>query len=152
MKLFDIAANLSDDRYKGIYYHSKVHEPDFDLVIKRAHKYGIKKFLFAAGYIHDALDSYNLSLKSEEFYCTVGVHPCRALEPFNDYKKDLEEAAKKGIDMNADLSREEIVARYINKIDELLLTTERRDKFIAIGECGLDYDRFEYADKETQLL
>ena len=42
--------------------------------------------------------------------------------------------------------------RYINRIDEILSNCERKDKFIAIGECGLDYDRFEYADKETQLL
>ena len=37
LKLFDIAANLSDDRYKGVYYGSKLHDADFDIVIKRAH-------------------------------------------------------------------------------------------------------------------
>jgi TatD DNase family protein len=84
IRLFDIAANLSDDRYKGVYYGSLLHEPDFDLVIKRAHEYGVRKFLFAAGYIEDAKDSYKLSLKSEDFYCTIGVHPCRAIEPFKD--------------------------------------------------------------------
>jgi Tat protein secretion system quality control protein TatD with DNase activity len=47
------------------------------------------------------------------------------------------------------MTRSQIVDRYIAKIDTLLSTTERKDKFVAIGECGLDYDRFEYADKET---
>lgn len=75
---------MSDERYKGVYYGSKLHEPDFDIVIKRANEYGVRKFLFSAGYIHDAIDSYNLSLKSEDFYCTVGVHPCRANEPFKE--------------------------------------------------------------------
>ena len=36
-KLFDVAANLCDDRYKGIYYDKQLHEPDHDLVISRAH-------------------------------------------------------------------------------------------------------------------
>ena len=87
-------------------------------------------------------------MKSEDFFCTVGVHPCRANEPFNDFKKDQEAGAYSG----PELSKEDIVARYIEKIDKMLEKAERRDKFIAIGECGLDYDRFEYADKDTQLL
>ena len=51
-------------------------------MIKRAILLGVRKFLFAAGYIEDAIESYNLSLKSEDFYATVGIHPCRALEPY----------------------------------------------------------------------
>ena len=51
--MFDIAANLSDDRYKGEYYGGKLHEPDFDLVIKRANEYGVRKFLLGVGYYHD---------------------------------------------------------------------------------------------------
>ena len=31
------------------------------------------------------------------------------------------------------------------------LIVEHKDKIIAIGECGLDYDRFNYSSKEDQL-
>ena len=66
----------------------------------------MRKFLFAAGYLEDAVDSYSLSLKSEDFYCTVGIHPCRAMEPFKDYEKE-------GVNLDVILSKEQIVARYI---------------------------------------
>ena len=31
------------------------------------------------------------------------------------------------------------------------MLSKGKDKFIAVGECGLDYDRLEYADKQSQL-
>ena len=80
--MFDIAANLSDERFAGEYYGKQQHEADFDLVIKRANAFGVKKFLFAAGYIADAKISYDLAKRSNDFYATIGVHPCRALEPY----------------------------------------------------------------------
>ena len=128
LKIFDIAANLSDGTFKGEYHRKKHHEPDFDKVIERGRKYGVQKYLFAAGYIEDALDSHSLAMKSDDFYSTIGVHPCRASEPF-----------KNGGDLDD----------YFNKIREILKTDNH--KYIAIGECGLDYDRFQFADKETQL-
>ena len=101
----------------------------------------MRKFLFASGYLHDAEDSYNLSLKSEDFYATIGIHPCRANEPFLSLPKEatLEEKQK-------------ALTEYYAKMEEMIQTVEKKEKFIAIGECGLDYDRFDYADKETQLL
>lgn len=45
--------------------------------------------------------------------------------------------------------KQEMLGTYINKIDEILSTSSQKEKFIAIGECGLDYDRLEYADKDT---
>ena len=38
--------------------------------------------------------------------------------------------------------------QYIAKIDEMLGSMDQKQKFVAVGECGLDYDRFEYAGKE----
>lgn len=54
---------------------------------------GVNKFLFAAGFIEDAQVSLDLSMGSENFYATIGVHPCRALEP---YKSRLPERALDG--------------------------------------------------------
>ena len=140
IQLFDIAANLSDERFKGEYYGKKCHEPDFDKVIERANMFGVKKFLLAAGYIEDAKTSYEMSLKSEHFYSTVGIHPCRATEPY----KQLEPTASKE-------QREVALKSYFREI-ESILEKSQPGKFIAIGECGLDYDRLEYSDKESQLL
>ncbi len=102
--------------------------------------FGVTKLLFAAGYIEDAKISYSLSLKSNDFYATVGIHPCRALEPY------------KGLDYKA-LTLEDkryAVQQYIETIDGML--TNGKDKYVAVGECGLDYDRLEWADKEAQHL
>ena len=97
--------------------------------------------MFAAGYIEDAKCSYELSLKSDDFYATIGVHPCRATEPFKHSQNHSENQDK-----------EAALTKYFEDIRTILKTSDRNDKFVAIGECGLDYDRFDYADKETQLL
>ena len=69
-----------------------------------------------------------MSLKSNDFYATIGVQPCRSTAPFSDgYTLDT----------------------YFDEIRNILKTYPHKDKFVAIGECGLDYDRLEYADKET---
>lgn len=77
-KLFDIAANLCDEKFQGIYNGKKYHEDDTDEVIERAKEYGVQKMLFASGSIEDLHLSFKLTQKSEDFYTTIGIHPCRA--------------------------------------------------------------------------
>ena len=79
-EFFDIAANMCDDEFQGIYHDKKYHESDIDEVLERAKNMGVKKFLFAAGCLEDAKISYELSQKSSDFYITCGIHPCRASE------------------------------------------------------------------------
>ena len=136
LKLFDIAANLSASSFRGVYRGKQHHDVDFETVIKRANDYGVVKFLFAGGFLKDALASYELSLGSSDFYATIGVHPCRAKEPFM--------LADGGLDIS-----NERLSTYVKQIEETIETAAQKDKYVAIGECGLDYDRFDYADKET---
>ena len=77
-KLFDIAANLCDEKFRGIYNGKKYHVDDTEEVLKRAAEFNVFKMLFASGNYEDAEESYKLSTKSNHYYITIGVHPCRA--------------------------------------------------------------------------
>ncbi|EDK31409.2 deoxyribonuclease TATDN1-like protein (macronuclear) [Tetrahymena thermophila SB210] len=127
-RFFDIAANLADHTFKGHYYEKKVHDEDVDEVIQRAASIGCDRLLIVGGYIEDSIESYKICQKSNKFYCTVGVHPCRANE----------------VEANGRTQED-----YFKELDELI--SKHKDKCVAVGECGLDYDRFDYASKETQL-
>ncbi len=78
LKFFDIAANLADKSFSGFYYEKKWHDSDVDEVIKRAENDGCDRLLIVGGYLEDSEESFELCKKSEKFFCTVGVHPCRA--------------------------------------------------------------------------
>ena len=133
---------MSDDRYEGKYYGRQCHAPDFEKCIERANLFGVRGFLFAAGYLEDARTSLDLSQRDANSYATIGVHPCRALEP---YKARLPEGAKDGTVIEAE-ERKTMLEAYFEQIDQFIASAPT-GKIVAIGECGLDYDRFEFADK-----
>jgi TatD DNase family protein len=68
----------------------------------------------------------NIAKRYNGLYSTVGCHPCRA----NEMVTNVEE--------------------YISKLSNLI--SLNRDKVLAIGECGLDYDRLFLSSKRDQLI
>lgn len=64
---------------------------------------------------------------SDKLYATVGCHPTRCNE-FNEFSSGPE--------------------GYISALKDLIETN--KDKVVAIGECGLDYDRINFCSAEVQ--
>ncbi|KAG2023052.1 TatD DNase domain containing 1, variant 3 [Coprinopsis cinerea AmutBmut pab1-1] len=63
-------------------------------------------------------------------YATVGCHPTRSGE-FESYKEGPEE--------------------YLRQLDQMISEHLKGEgRVVAVGECGLDYDRTHFADPETQ--
>lgn len=126
-KFIDIGANIADPVYHGNYRGKQAHEDDFDKMIDRAKKYGVKKIMITGGTLSESHHALEAAKFDDCLYTTVGCHPTRSNE-FDEKEKSPEEYLAKLID----------------------LANSNKDKVVAVGEMGLDYDRLQFCSKETQ--
>ncbi|CAG9795905.1 unnamed protein product [Diatraea saccharalis] len=124
-KLIDIGANLTDDMYQGIYHGTKKHEPDLKKVLSKSWLSGLDKIIITGGSFIDSKQSIELSRSDSRLFSTVGCHPTRCKEFLNNPENYLDNLRK--------------------------LISDNKDKVVAIGECGLDYERLQFCEKEVQL-
>jgi TatD DNase family protein len=97
LQFYDIAANLSDDQFKGIYNGKSKHPEDYQKIFQRCQDFNVSHLLIASGNIPDLDASYTLCKRSENYFTTAGVHPCRAneaVENIDEYFQNLENKIK----------------------------------------------------------
>jgi TatD DNase family protein len=133
LKFIDIGANLLDEMYKGFYHGSDTpyHPPDIDSVLQRAWESGVEKIVITAGNLEEAKAALAFARTHENLYTTVGVHPTRCSE-FDTYPAGPD--------------------AYMSALKAVLADGISDGKIVAIGECGLDYDRLQFCDAETQKV
>ncbi|KAH9499849.1 TatD DNase [Bulinus truncatus] len=125
---FIVIILLTDAVYRGFYNGKKCHDDDLEIVLNRAYEHGVKKVIITGGSLKDSQTALNITKLKDNLYCTVGCHPTRSLE----FEKD-------GSDPD-------------NYLQELItLANENKDKVVAVGEMGLDFDRLHFAPKDAQI-
>jgi TatD DNase family protein len=131
LSFIDIGSNLLDEMYQGNYHGAdkSYHPPDLDAVLQRSWNAGVKKIIITAGSLTEAKAALILARTHENLFTTLGVHPTRCSE-FESYPEGPD--------------------AYMAALKEVLLDGTRDGKIVAIGECGLDYDRLQFCDAETQ--
>jgi TatD DNase family protein len=128
MRFIDIGANLTDRMYSGEYNGSARHPPDLAAVVGRARAAGVERVMVTGGSLEESRAAVELAGRHQGLvWATVGCHPTRC----GQFEAEGAEPAE-----------------YYEAL--LRLVRENRDRVAAIGEIGLDYDRTNFCDAETQ--
>ncbi|WFD27300.1 hypothetical protein MNAN1_002296 [Malassezia nana] len=122
----EIAVNLGDPMFRGEYHGKKKHEDDLEQVIHRAEQAGVAAQVITAGTLAELPSVLQLTGLRPSFFCTAGCHPT--------HSTDME---------NFDGGPQ----AYVSQLQQMIQAHKR---IVAVGECGLDYDRLHFAPKDVQ--
>ncbi|XP_061362479.1 uncharacterized protein LOC133306204 isoform X2 [Gastrolobium bilobum] len=124
----DIAVNFTDGMFKGIYNGKQCHVADIPTVLSRAWAAGVHRIIVTGGSLEESREALAIAETDGRLFCTVGVHPtrCKEFEESGDPEKHFQALLS--------LANEGI----------------QKGKVVAVGECGLDYDRLHFCPVEIQ--
>ena len=179
MEFIDIGFNMVDAMYDGKYHGKTIHPVDRDCVMRRAADFGCRAVICTGGTLTESAKTIELARRWNNLalnegaenekdkiartlcYTTVGCHPTRCLEferyrggrKFGSATKEHVEEGVEASDSNAKSDQQHEVNTaadaYTDALDQMI--QENKDVVVAVGECGLDYDRLFFCPAEAQL-
>ncbi|CAI6072329.1 unnamed protein product [Clonostachys chloroleuca] len=131
LRYADVAVTATANEFAGIYRNKQCHQPDFPHTLDRARAAGVEKVVVTGMSLSDVTTNLEIARSRPAGSCfvTIGIHPYHAAEPGADTENSY-------------------YARLEQAVDEAIAETP--SLIAAFGELGLDYDRLNHADKETQ--
>ncbi|TFK30809.1 Mg-dependent DNase [Coprinopsis marcescibilis] len=130
-KFIDIAVNLTDPVYRGVYHGKRKHDDDLEDVLHRARSAGVSSMIITGTSLKESKEALELAKSlGHSYYATVGCHPTRSGE-FETYQGGPD--------------------AYLTELDNLIAAhLQGEGRVVAVGECGLDYDRTHFAAPDVQ--
>ncbi|KAF8598168.1 hypothetical protein BDV93DRAFT_609958 [Ceratobasidium sp. AG-I] len=129
VRYIDVGLNLTDSVFRGLHRGQRKHRDDLLDVLARAKAAGVQSAVLTGGSLHESNEALELA-EQHGLFATVGCHPTRSSQ-FDSFKGGP--------------------AAYLERLDQLIAShLTGKGRCVAVGECGLDYDRLHFSDAETQ--
>jgi Tat protein secretion system quality control protein TatD with DNase activity len=108
---FDVAFNMTDEMFSGIYFGKTRHLPDLPSVLKRAEETNVTHMLATPGSLTQLKETLATALMQPNIFVTAGVHPTRC----NEFDSDGWTAEEYSAQLKALIhaNRHKIVAGYL---------------------------------------
>ncbi|KAG8762612.1 hypothetical protein FRC11_008510 [Ceratobasidium sp. 423] len=129
VRFIDVGLNLTDPVFRGLHRGKRKHRDDILDVLNRAKAAGVESAVLTGGSLHESSEALELASQFG-YYATVGCHPTRSSQ-FDSFKGGPE--------------------AYLERLDQLIAShLTGKGRCVAVGECGLDYDRLHFSPVPTQ--
>ncbi|EMD41932.1 hypothetical protein CERSUDRAFT_90521 [Gelatoporia subvermispora B] len=121
--------NLTDPIFRGIYRGKQKHADDLEAMLERSRVAGVLSMLITGGSLEESREALELA-RQYDLYATVGCHPTRSGQ-FDEHPEGP--------------------SAYLLELEKLISEhSTGRGRAVAVGECGLDYDRTHFAPEDVQ--
>ena len=129
-QFIDVAVNLLDPMFQGVYNEKQRHESDIQDILERADTAGVRKIMITGTTTEESAQAAQMAADLESpvpLFFTCGVHPTCC----NEYQEG-EDAVEE-------------------KLLRIIAAGKQSGKLVALGEAGLDYDRLHFCSKDLQV-
>ena len=126
----DVAVNLLDPMFQGVYNGKQRHESDMQDILERATKAGVQKIMITGTTTEESAQAAEMAMSLDSpvpLFFTCGVHPTCCAEY---------EAGEGAVEA---------------KLLETIAKGRQSGRLVTLGEAGLDYDRLHFCSKELQV-